>query len=327
MLASAREGGATPGVDPGTGWSVDPLHIKLRRPDRTSDQPSLHRTHPCCPHPIRPTPCRLGPCWAAICETSRQGSQVPVDRSLRGADRLWQWPLSGGQGRRSIAQRDPLAGPARAGRGRARAPGATGRRRRRNTLAQIPPSRTKPDQAGPRKWAWIFLDSFVQFEAFQWVTGNSNQKMQLPRWRPVGASRPASIRPIAAMGASESLGDERLPHGPPWRDPAGAPFPSAISIFSSLSGAISGFSAGSRRTADRGPQAAGLRSPRPARRHFRANCIGLSAADLASVARHPGGSVANVRDPSGERARSAAAETAPASRFPRPGWPRGALPD
>src|SRR5271166_4763136 len=141
----------------------------------------------------------------------------PASRRRRRA--AVQWALSGGQGRRSIAQRDPLAGPARAGRGRARAPGATGRRRRRNTLAQIPPSRAKPDQAGPRKWAWIFLDSFVRFEAFQWVTGNSNQKMQLPRWRPVGTSRPASIRPIAAMGASESLGDERIPHGPPWRDP------------------------------------------------------------------------------------------------------------
>ncbi len=33
-----------------------------------------------------------------------------------------------------------------------------------------------PDQAGPRKWVWIVLDSFVRFGAFQCVTGSPNQK-------------------------------------------------------------------------------------------------------------------------------------------------------
>src|SRR5271165_2011432 len=44
-----------------------------------------------------------------------------------------------------------------------------------------------PDQAGPRKWAWIFLDSFVRFGAFQWVTGGPNQKNAAPKLESVGA--------------------------------------------------------------------------------------------------------------------------------------------
>src|SRR5271166_4294438 len=33
-----------------------------------------------------------------------------------------------------------------------------------------------PDQAGPRKWPWILLDSFVKFGAFQWVTTSPKRK-------------------------------------------------------------------------------------------------------------------------------------------------------
>src|SRR5271165_6613927 len=33
--------------------------------------------------------------------------------------------------------------------------------------AKFPQADPKPDQARPRKWAWIVLDSFVRFEAFQ----------------------------------------------------------------------------------------------------------------------------------------------------------------
>src|SRR5271166_2872101 len=42
--------------------------------------------------------------------------------------------------------------------------------------AKLLQAKPNPDQAGPRKWAWIFLDSFVRFGAFQWVTGSPNQK-------------------------------------------------------------------------------------------------------------------------------------------------------
>src|SRR5271166_4396855 len=72
----------------------------------------------------------------------------------------------------------------------------------RKASGQFLQSEPNPDQAGPRKWAWIVLDSFVRFGAFQEVTGNPNQKTQLPRLRRASGGQHAS-RPIAwAMGAS-----------------------------------------------------------------------------------------------------------------------------
>src|SRR5208337_4226484 len=53
--------------------------------------------------------------------------------------------------------------------------GATGpglKRPKANILQAEP----NPDQAGPRKWAWIVLDFFVRFGAFQWVTSAPKQK-------------------------------------------------------------------------------------------------------------------------------------------------------
>src|SRR5271166_1063627 len=54
-----------------------------------------------------------------------------------------------------------------------RAPLAASVERLRPKCLQAEPN---PDQARPRKWAWIVLVSFVRFGAFQCVTGSPNQK-------------------------------------------------------------------------------------------------------------------------------------------------------
>ena len=60
--------------------------------------------------------------------------------------------------------------------GRSRSPRRNARSTGRPSEAKFLQAEPKPDQAKPRKWAWIFLDFFVQFRAFQWVTGNPNEK-------------------------------------------------------------------------------------------------------------------------------------------------------
>src|SRR5208337_1869021 len=45
---------------------------------------------------------------------------------------------------------------------------------------QAEPSQTKKNQ---RNGAWILLDSFVRFGAFQWVTSDSKEKIFRPRTR------------------------------------------------------------------------------------------------------------------------------------------------
>ena len=59
--------------------------------------------------------------------------------------------------------------------------------------AKLLQTEPKPDQARPRKRAWIFLDSFVRFGAFQSVTGGPNKKICLPRRSLVGVRRPTSL--------------------------------------------------------------------------------------------------------------------------------------
>ena len=51
----------------------------------------------------------------------------------------------------------------------------------------------KPDQAGPRKWAWIFLDSFVRIRGFSMSYGQSKQKMQLQDGVPSATRRRAAF--------------------------------------------------------------------------------------------------------------------------------------
>jgi hypothetical protein len=51
-------------------------------------------------------------------------------------------------------------------------------------LRQINPSKTKEIQGNPREKAWISLDSFGRFGAFQWVTANPNKKRFFPSFSP-----------------------------------------------------------------------------------------------------------------------------------------------
>src|SRR5271166_2375026 len=78
----------------------------------------------------------------------------------------------------------------------------------RRASAKNPQAETKPDQARPRKQAWIFLDSFVRFGAFQGVASNPNRNNFLSypsatpglhprrnaRWPPAGALAPSQAR-------------------------------------------------------------------------------------------------------------------------------------
>jgi len=138
--------------------------------------------------------------------------------------------------------------------------------------------------------------------------------------------QPASEHPVHCGNGRQSLGDERFPHGPPWGGRRGAISERDFNLFKPFR---RHFRLSGRLAAHRGLRIAGSglavaasgEAPFPAESH--------RTVRRGSVARHFGGSVANVHDPSGKpnRARSAAAENAPASRFPRPGWPRGGLPD
>jgi hypothetical protein len=91
-----------------------------------------------------------------------------------------------------------------------------GRRRRRAApRAKFPQAEPKPDQEKPRKRAWIFLDFFVRFGAFQWVTSNPEKKTS-------GASgREGSAAWVRARGG----GGARCasPAAPRARPPLGAP--------------------------------------------------------------------------------------------------------
>ena len=55
-------------------------------------------------------------------------------------------------------------------------PSATAAGKRSTPQAEFLQAESNPAQAGPRKWAWIVLDSLVRFRAFQRVTSNPNQK-------------------------------------------------------------------------------------------------------------------------------------------------------
>jgi hypothetical protein len=46
--------------------------------------------------------------------------------------------------------------------------------RRKEHSSALEPNPSKPDQANPNKNAWISLVLFVQFQTFQWVTGDSH---------------------------------------------------------------------------------------------------------------------------------------------------------
>jgi len=72
--------------------------------------------------------------------------------------------------------------------------------------AKSNPSQPKPDQEKPRKRAWIFLDSFVRFGAFQRVTSNPKQKI----CRPLRASRRRPHRIMPPQGLSRSPGRQSL---------------------------------------------------------------------------------------------------------------------
>ena len=76
------------------------------------------------------------------------------------------------------------------------------------------PNFSKTNQGNPRKtkekWAWIFLDFFVRFGAFQWVTGDSTKKFQPLRARaptapPWGESQLARTPASPSMPTSLSL--------------------------------------------------------------------------------------------------------------------------
>jgi len=47
--------------------------------------------------------------------------------------------------------------------------------------AKYPQAEPKPDQARPRKRAWIFLDSFVRFVLFHWLTRKPKTKNVTPK--------------------------------------------------------------------------------------------------------------------------------------------------
>ena len=90
---------------------------------------------------------------------------------------------------------------------------------RRAKPLQAHPSRTKKNQGNELGFSWIFLDSFVQFGPFQWVTGDPKKKNLRPR-RPrarciippsgAGAARARTFGPSPSMPTSLSL-------SPPWR--------------------------------------------------------------------------------------------------------------
>ena len=77
----------------------------------------------------------------------------------------------------------------------------------------------KPVQAGPRKRACIFLDSFVQFGAFQWVTSNQSQKRASSLCRQALPRRDARNQTPRAARRSIDCG-ERAERNT-WRSPSG----------------------------------------------------------------------------------------------------------
>jgi hypothetical protein len=54
-------------------------------------------------------------------------------------------------------------------------------------------NKSKENQIKPRKKAWISLDSFGRFVAFQWVTENPNKKILLLAARVSGCASPHRI--------------------------------------------------------------------------------------------------------------------------------------
>ncbi len=218
---------------------------------------------------------------------------------------------------------------------------------------------TKPDQENGLGLSWIPSSDSGLFNGLRAVQ-NKNATRKMEFWSPPGCQRASSPLP-EAMGASGqspwvthgtrrlgSSGRLRIRSRPPriedgrpracgGRRRSGARLPGADSnLFKPLrrhfrvNRSPPPIEDGRPRPADRRAR----RAPFPgANRGFSIACAaisgriasGLSTADNAPIARGPGRSVASVRDPSGEptRAGSAAAENSPASRFPRPGWPRG----
>src|SRR5271166_6094651 len=81
--------------------------------------------------------------------------------------------------------------------------------------AKSPQAEPKPDQEKPRKRAWIFLDFFVRFEAFQWVTSNPNQKNSfLGPFAPSGAAPPPRSIGRAAQRAGWFRGNRTTRQSP-----------------------------------------------------------------------------------------------------------------
>jgi len=83
---------------------------------------------------------------------------------------------------------------------------ANGRRPRAKFLQ----AESKPVQAGPRKRAWIFLDSFVRFGAFQWVMSIPNEKKFPSQWPLVtlcsDRSAPSGLAPFPDEDSGFSIG-------------------------------------------------------------------------------------------------------------------------
>src|SRR5208337_1666380 len=175
-----------------------------------------------------------------------------------------------------------------------------------------------PDQAGPRKWAWILLDSFVRFGAFQEVTGSPNQKSKtrLPRWNFAGGRRPDILRrpsPEEWAPRDEVRGRRTAPawsalgvtgdsHWPFHRESktAGRGLADRRARRGAISGRESSLS-------------------KDLRRHFRSTRVRpVPRRPLADRPASP--RVERERRPYGDG--SAVADNSPPSRFPRPGRPR-----
>jgi hypothetical protein len=67
------------------------------------------------------------------------------------------------------------------------------------------PNSSKENQIKPRKKAWISLDSFGRFGAFQWVTANPNKTI-LSLFQP-GAER---LKPSSAQARVCSCPQEKI---------------------------------------------------------------------------------------------------------------------